>query len=99
MATKKIRLDKLLVDCGIAPTLEKARALILARAVKVNETYLDKAGALVGVAQTLHQKEVQDDDMQRKRLAKEAMIDELDNKGGRGTLAHASVKSVARGKE
>jgi len=44
MATKKIRLDKLLVDRGIAPTLEKARALILARAVKVNETYPDKAG-------------------------------------------------------
>ncbi|MGD0278818.1 MAG: TlyA family RNA methyltransferase [Smithella sp.] len=49
MATQKIRLDKLLVDRGIAPTLEKARALILARAVKINETYLDKAAAPVAV--------------------------------------------------
>ena len=49
MATQKIRLDKLLVDRGIAPTLEKARALILARAVKINETYLDKAGSPVSV--------------------------------------------------
>jgi 23S rRNA (cytidine1920-2'-O)/16S rRNA (cytidine1409-2'-O)-methyltransferase len=45
MATQKIRLDKLLVDRGIAPTLERARALILARAVKINDTYPDKAGA------------------------------------------------------
>ncbi|MGP8154282.1 MAG: TlyA family RNA methyltransferase [Smithella sp.] len=49
MATQKIRLDELLVNRGIAPTLEKARALILARAVKINETYLDKAGAPVAV--------------------------------------------------
>ena len=48
IGTKKIRLDKLLVDYGIASTLEKARALILAKAVKVNEIFLDKAGALVG---------------------------------------------------
>ena len=56
MVTQKIRLDKLLVDCGIAPTLEKARALILARAVKVNEVYLDKAGAPVGVDAEIHLK-------------------------------------------
>jgi len=49
MAIQKIRLDKLLVDRGIAPTLERARALILARVVKINETYLDKAGAPVAV--------------------------------------------------
>jgi 23S rRNA (cytidine1920-2'-O)/16S rRNA (cytidine1409-2'-O)-methyltransferase len=54
MATQKIRLDKLLVDRGIAPTLEKARALILARAVKVNETYPDKAGTPVGVEAEIH---------------------------------------------
>jgi 23S rRNA (cytidine1920-2'-O)/16S rRNA (cytidine1409-2'-O)-methyltransferase len=54
MATQKIRLDKLLVDRGIAPTLEKARALILARAVKVNETYQDKAGAPVEVDSEIH---------------------------------------------
>jgi len=54
MVTQKIRLDKLLVDRGIAPTLEKARALILARAVKINEVYLDKAGAPVGVDSEIH---------------------------------------------
>ena len=54
MATQKIRLDKLLVDRGIAPTLEKARALILARAVKINEVYLDKAGAPVPVNAEIH---------------------------------------------
>ncbi len=49
MAIQKVRLDKLLVDRGIAPTLERARALILAKVVKINETYLDKAGAPVAV--------------------------------------------------
>ncbi len=49
MTIQKIRLDKLLVDRGIAPTLERARALILARVVKINETYLDKAGTPVAV--------------------------------------------------
>jgi 23S rRNA (cytidine1920-2'-O)/16S rRNA (cytidine1409-2'-O)-methyltransferase len=47
MSADKIRLDKLLVERGFAPTREKARALILARAIKVNEDYPDKAGALV----------------------------------------------------
>jgi 23S rRNA (cytidine1920-2'-O)/16S rRNA (cytidine1409-2'-O)-methyltransferase len=56
MVTQKIRLDKLLVDRGIAPTLEKARALILARAVKINEIYLDKAGASVPVDAEIHTK-------------------------------------------
>jgi 23S rRNA (cytidine1920-2'-O)/16S rRNA (cytidine1409-2'-O)-methyltransferase len=54
MAIQKIRLDKLLVDRGIAPTLERARALILARAVKINDTYPDKAGAPVPVDAEIH---------------------------------------------
>jgi len=54
MAVQKVRLDKLLVDRGIAPTLEKARALILARAVKVNDIYLDKAGTPVFVNAEIH---------------------------------------------
>jgi 23S rRNA (cytidine1920-2'-O)/16S rRNA (cytidine1409-2'-O)-methyltransferase len=54
MAAKKVRLDKLLVDRGVAPTLEKARALILARAVKVNDTYPDKAGTPVSVDAEIH---------------------------------------------
>lgn len=54
MTVQKIRLDKLLVDRGVAPTLEKARALILARAVKVNEAYPDKAGTPVPIDAEIH---------------------------------------------
>lgn len=49
MSAEKIRLDKLLVERGITPTMEKARALILARAVKINDSYPDKAGMLVAI--------------------------------------------------
>jgi 23S rRNA (cytidine1920-2'-O)/16S rRNA (cytidine1409-2'-O)-methyltransferase len=44
---EKIRLDKLLVERGLAPTIKNAQALILARAIKVNEVCLDKADTLV----------------------------------------------------
>jgi len=47
MGATKIRLDRLLVERGMAPSREKARALILARAVKVGADYPDKAGTLV----------------------------------------------------
>jgi len=43
----KVRLDILLVDRRLAPTREKARALILAGAVLVDERCVDKAGTLV----------------------------------------------------
>ncbi|HPC74601.1 MAG TPA: TlyA family RNA methyltransferase, partial [Syntrophales bacterium] len=43
----KVRLDRLLVDRGIAPTRERAKALILAGIVMVGETRVVKAGALV----------------------------------------------------
>jgi 23S rRNA (cytidine1920-2'-O)/16S rRNA (cytidine1409-2'-O)-methyltransferase len=43
----KVRLDRLLVDRGIAATRERAKALILAGIVMVGETRVDKAGALV----------------------------------------------------
>jgi len=56
MAAQKISLDKMLVDRGITPTPEKARALILARAVKVNEVCLDKADAPVPVDAEIHMK-------------------------------------------
>ncbi len=54
MTVQKIRLDKLLLDRGIAPTLEKARALILARAVKINDAWPDKAGTPVEVDSEIH---------------------------------------------
>lgn len=44
---KKVRLDKLLVDRGLVPSRERARALILAGKVVVGEHAVDKAGAQV----------------------------------------------------
>ena len=41
------RLDQILVERGLAPTREKARALILAGEVVVEDRVVDKAGALV----------------------------------------------------
>ena len=41
------RLDVLLVERGLAPSRERARALIMAREVQVNGQYVDKAGTLV----------------------------------------------------
>jgi 23S rRNA (cytidine1920-2'-O)/16S rRNA (cytidine1409-2'-O)-methyltransferase len=43
----KLRLDKLLVDRGLAASRERAQALILAGKVLVNEQKLEKAGAQV----------------------------------------------------
>jgi 23S rRNA (cytidine1920-2'-O)/16S rRNA (cytidine1409-2'-O)-methyltransferase len=54
MRTEKIRLDKMLVLRGLAPTLEKARALILAKAVRVGDAYPDKAGFLIGDEAQIH---------------------------------------------
>ena len=43
----KTRLDRILVDRGLVASRERARALILAGVVLVNEAPVDKAGALV----------------------------------------------------
>jgi 23S rRNA (cytidine1920-2'-O)/16S rRNA (cytidine1409-2'-O)-methyltransferase len=43
----RIRLDKLVVERGLAPTREKAQALILAGQIQVNHKPMEKAGALV----------------------------------------------------
>ncbi|MFA5182251.1 MAG: TlyA family RNA methyltransferase [Syntrophales bacterium] len=43
----KVRLDILLVDRRLAPTREKARAMILAGAVLIDEQCADKAGTLI----------------------------------------------------
>lgn len=77
MATQKIRLDKLLVDCGIATTLEKARALILARAVKVNEVYLDKACSPVPVDSEIHIKGEDNPYVSRGGLKLKGALDEF----------------------
>ncbi|MBW2675647.1 MAG: TlyA family RNA methyltransferase [Deltaproteobacteria bacterium] len=43
----KVRLDRLLVDRGIAATREKAKALIMSGLVVVEEERIDKAGTLI----------------------------------------------------
>lgn len=45
---KKTRLDRLLVDRGLADSREKAQAMILAGHVLVNEQRMEKCGAAVG---------------------------------------------------
>lgn len=47
MKNPKTRLDKILVDRGLAPSRERARALILSGNVLVDEYRRDKAGLLV----------------------------------------------------
>ncbi|MCG6535267.1 MAG: TlyA family rRNA (cytidine-2'-O)-methyltransferase, partial [Syntrophales bacterium LBB04] len=44
---EKIRLDRFLVEKGIAPTRERAQALIMAGSVLVEEKITDKAGVFV----------------------------------------------------
>ena len=50
---KKERLDKLLVEQGLAESRTKAQALIMAGLVKVNGERVDKSGAPVGVESSL----------------------------------------------
>ena len=47
MATKKVRLDVALVDRGLAASRERARALIMAGQVKVDDRAISKAGTAV----------------------------------------------------
>lgn len=51
--TPKIRLDKLLVERGLAASRERAQALILAGRVLVGEQRVDKPGAAVGTEAAL----------------------------------------------
>lgn len=52
MKTKE-RLDKLVVDRGLAPSRERAHALVLAGQVLVDERVLDKAGSQVPVSSNI----------------------------------------------
>lgn len=52
-ASLKTRIDLLLVERGLAPSRERARALILAGKVMVNEQKVEKAGANVPANATL----------------------------------------------
>src|SRR5437870_2502629 len=57
MSRQRERLDKLLVDRGLAPSRERARALILAGHVAVDGRAADKAGALVAAGATVSLRE------------------------------------------
>ena len=45
----KQRLDKLIMERGLAPSIEKARALIMAGQVVVGDHTVDKAGQQVSI--------------------------------------------------
>lgn len=49
----KIRLDKLLIERGFAPSRERAQALILAGVVMINEQKIEKSGVLVDPASAI----------------------------------------------
>ena len=53
---RKERLDKLLVEKGIAPTREKARALIMAGKVVIEGKVIDKPGAKIDLESPIHLK-------------------------------------------
>ncbi|UCD65428.1 MAG: TlyA family rRNA (cytidine-2'-O)-methyltransferase, partial [Deltaproteobacteria bacterium] len=53
----KVRLDKLLLEKNMAPTRQKAQALIAAGQVLVNNRLADKAGTMVENSATIDVKE------------------------------------------
>lgn len=55
--SKKIRLDKLLVENGLTPSRERARALIMAGMVCVDDEMRDKPGVLVWPQQSIRIKQ------------------------------------------
>ena len=48
MSANKQRLDRLLVEKGVAPSRQRARAMIMAGKILINKRPVDKAGFLVG---------------------------------------------------
>ena len=78
MHTEKIRLDKLLVSRDLAPTIKKAQALILARAIKVNDFCLDRADTLVPVDAELQIKGADNPYVSRGGLKLKGALDELE---------------------
>jgi 23S rRNA (cytidine1920-2'-O)/16S rRNA (cytidine1409-2'-O)-methyltransferase len=53
----KVRLDRLLVDCKLAPSLEKAQASIRAGEVYVDDRIIDKPGTLIPPQSSIRCKE------------------------------------------
>jgi 23S rRNA (cytidine1920-2'-O)/16S rRNA (cytidine1409-2'-O)-methyltransferase len=78
MRTEKIRLDKLLVLRGLAPTIQKAQALILAKAVKANDACLDRADTLVPIDAEIQIKGADNPYVSRGGLKLKGALDELE---------------------
>jgi 23S rRNA (cytidine1920-2'-O)/16S rRNA (cytidine1409-2'-O)-methyltransferase len=57
VGAKKVRVDHLLVERGLAESRTKAQALVMAGAVVVGEARVDKPGALVDPAAPVRIKE------------------------------------------
>ena len=74
---EKIRLDKLLVERGLAPTIQKSQALILAKAIKANDACIDKAGTLVPVDAEIHIKGEDNPYVSRGGLKLKGALDEF----------------------
>ncbi len=74
---KRERLDKLLVERGLAPSRERARALILAGQVEVGGLPADKAGAQVDPGVDIRLREPDHPYVSRGALKLEAALDEF----------------------
>lgn len=75
---KKIRLDQLLVSRDFAPTVQKAQALILARAVKVDKACVDKADTLVPADAEIQMKSADHPYVSRGGLKLKGALDHFD---------------------
>jgi len=56
MSSKKERLDKLIVERGLAPSRERARALVMAGMVVVDDHLAEKPGTSIAVTATIRLK-------------------------------------------
>jgi 23S rRNA (cytidine1920-2'-O)/16S rRNA (cytidine1409-2'-O)-methyltransferase len=83
MPKKKIRLDLILVEKGLARSRQRARALVMAGRVLVNNQVIDKAGALVLRDDDIALKETDHSYVSRGglKLAKALQIFEIDIDG------------------
>jgi 23S rRNA (cytidine1920-2'-O)/16S rRNA (cytidine1409-2'-O)-methyltransferase len=72
---KKQRLDRLMVERGLAPSRERARALILARQVEVGGVPVDKAGAQVAADAVVRLRQPDHPYVSRGALKLEAALD------------------------
>ncbi len=74
---KRIRIDKLLVERGLAPSRERARALIMAGKVLVDETPVEKAGTAVDGAAEIRVKGKENSYVSRGGIKLDGALDDL----------------------